>query len=98
MFPRTVPAAEALEFGLVNRVVSAEELPTVVGELARTLAAGPTMAYGAIRRSVAFSAGHPLSESLAQEADQMAVTGASQDHASAVAAFIAKEKPVFQGR
>jgi hypothetical protein len=28
----------------------------------------------------------------------MAVTGASQDHASAVAAFIAKEKPVFQGR
>lgn len=98
MFPRTVPAAEALELGMVNRVVSAEELPTVVGELARTLAAGPTMAYGAIRRSIAFSAGHPLSESLAQEADQMAVTGASQDHASAVAAFIAKEKPVFQGR
>jgi len=98
MFPRTVPAAEALELGMVNRVVSAEELPTVVGELARTLAAGPTMAYGAIRRSVAFSAGHPLSESLAQEADQMAITGGSLDHAAAVAAFIAKEKPTFEGR
>jgi 2-(1,2-epoxy-1,2-dihydrophenyl)acetyl-CoA isomerase len=98
MFPRTVPASEALELGLVNRVVSAEELPGVVDELARTLAAGPTLAYGAIRRSVAFSAGHPLSESLAQEADQMALTGSSQDHVAAVAAFLAKGKPTFQGR
>ena len=98
MFPRTVPAKEALELGMVNRVVSAEELNTVVGQLARTLAAGPTLAYGSIRRSVAFSAGHPLSESLAQEAEQMALTGGSQDHAAAVKAFIAKEKPAFQGR
>jgi 2-(1,2-epoxy-1,2-dihydrophenyl)acetyl-CoA isomerase len=98
MFPRTVPADEALLLGMVNRVVAPEELAAVVDELARTLAAGPTMAYGSIRRSVAFSAGHQLSESLAQEADQMALTGASQDHAAAVAAFIAKEKPTFQGR
>jgi 2-(1,2-epoxy-1,2-dihydrophenyl)acetyl-CoA isomerase len=98
MFPRTVSAAEALELGMVNRVVSAQQFPAVVGELARTLAAGPTLAYGAIRRSVAFSCGHPLSESLAQEADQMALTGGSADHAAAVAAFLAKEKPTFQGR
>ena len=98
MFPRTVPAAEALELGLVNHVVSAEELSTVVGTLAATLAAGPTLAYGAIRRSVAFSAGHPLSQSLAREAEEMALTGGSQDHAAAVAAFIAKEKPTFRGR
>ena len=98
MFPRTVPAAEALELGMVNRVVSGEELPTVVGELARALATGPTLAYGSIRRSVAFSAGHTLSESLAHEAEQMAVTGGSQDHATAVDAFIAKEKPTFRGR
>ena len=98
MFPRTVPAKEALELGMVNRVVSAEELNTVVGQLARTLAAGPTLAYGAIRRSVAFSAGHPLSESLAQEAEQMALTGGSQDHVAAVKAFLAKEKPAFRGR
>ena len=98
MFPRTIPAAEALELGLVNRVVTAEELPTVVGEVARTMAAGPTLAYAAIKRSVAFSAGHTLSESLAQEADQMALTGGSQDHTAAVAAFLAKETPTFQGR
>ena len=97
MFPRTIPATEALELGMVSRVVRPQELATVVGEVARTLAAGPTLAYGSIRRAIAFSAGHPLSESLAEEADQMAVTGSSQDHAAAVAAFIAKAKPTFRG-
>ncbi len=98
MFPRTVPAAEALAIGMVNRVVREVDLANVVSELAGTLAAGPTLAYGSIRRSVAFSAGHPLSESLSQEAEQMDLTGGSQDHAAAVAAFLAKEKPTFQGR
>jgi len=97
MFPRTIPATEALELGMVSRVVRPQELATVVGEVARTLAAGPTLAYGSIRRAIAFSAGHPLSESLAEEADLMAVTGSSQDHAAAVAAFIAKAKPTFRG-
>jgi 2-(1,2-epoxy-1,2-dihydrophenyl)acetyl-CoA isomerase len=98
MFPRNVLAAEALELGMVNRVVGEADLTSVAGELARSQAAGPPQAYGSIRRSVAFSAGHPLSESLAQEADQMAITGASQDHAAAVAAFLAKEEPTFNGR
>ena len=98
MFPRTVPAPEALELGLVNRIVSAPELTTVVGELARTLAAGPTLAYGSIRRSVAFSEGRSLTDSLAHEANQMALTGGSEDHTAAVEAFLAKEKPTFQGR
>jgi len=44
MFPRTVPATEALDLGMVNQVVSEAELSGVVSELARTLAAGPTLA------------------------------------------------------
>ena len=95
---RTVPAAECLELGLVTQVVAAEELEATVGELATTLAAGPTRAYGAIRRAVAFSAGHDLSTSLAHEAELMALTGASADHQAAVDAFLAKEKPRFTGR
>lgn len=98
LLPRTVPADEALTLGLVTRVVTAEELPVVVGELARTLAAGPTLAYGSIRRAVAFSSGHPLSESLAREGEYMSLTGGSEDHAAAVQAFLAKEKPVYHGR
>jgi 2-(1,2-epoxy-1,2-dihydrophenyl)acetyl-CoA isomerase len=46
---------------------------------------------------VAHSAAHPLEESLAYEAELMALTGGTQDHARAVAAFLAKEKPDFTG-
>jgi 2-(1,2-epoxy-1,2-dihydrophenyl)acetyl-CoA isomerase len=69
-----------------------------VGELAARLAAGPTVAFGSIRQAVAYAAAHPLEESLAFEADKMALTGGTEDHLAAVDAFMAKEKPVFHGR
>ncbi len=95
--PRTVPAQEALALGLATQVVPAADLEGVVHDLAAELAAGPTKAYGAIRRAVAYSAGHPLAESLAHEATLMQQTGASSDHAAAVAAFLAKTPPEFTG-
>jgi 2-(1,2-epoxy-1,2-dihydrophenyl)acetyl-CoA isomerase len=98
LLPRTVPAAEALELGLATEVVPPDQLEGRVRELATVLAAGPTRAYGAIRRAIAFSAGHPLEESLAHEAELMGTTGASADHAAAVTAFLAKEAPTYQGR
>ena len=45
------------------------------GALAAKLAAGPTRSYGAIRRSVAYSAEHSFAESLAFEGSMMALTG-----------------------
>ncbi|MBC2932997.1 enoyl-CoA hydratase/isomerase family protein [Nocardioides sp. zg-1228] len=97
-FPRTVTAQEALELGLATQVVSAEELPQAVGELAARLAAGPTVALGSIRQAVAHAAAHPLEESLAFEAEKMALTGGTDDHLAAVDAFMSKQKPVFRGR
>jgi 2-(1,2-epoxy-1,2-dihydrophenyl)acetyl-CoA isomerase len=97
LLPRTVKAAEAAELGLVTEVVPADDLEQRVTEVATQLASGPTLAYGSIRRAVAFSAGHPLAESLTHEAEQMDRTGTSGDHAAAVAAFLAKERPVFTG-
>ena len=58
--PRTIKADEALSLGLATRVVPAADLTDEVGALAASLAAGPTVAYGAIRRSVAYAAGHTL--------------------------------------
>jgi 2-(1,2-epoxy-1,2-dihydrophenyl)acetyl-CoA isomerase len=97
-FPRTVTAAEALELGLATKVVPADELAGEVGALAARLAAGPTVALGAIRQSVAYAAGHTFEESVAFESAMMQKTGATADHRAAVAAFVAKEKPVFEGR
>ncbi len=96
--PRTIPAEEALALGLATRVVPGEELPGLVAETAARLAAGPTVALGAMRRAVAYAAGHSFEEAVAFESEMMTLTGATADHAAAVAAFLAKEKPIFEGR
>ena len=47
---------------------------------------------------MAASSGQDLAGALAYEAELMTLTGASADHRAAVDAFLAKEKPVFEGR
>jgi 2-(1,2-epoxy-1,2-dihydrophenyl)acetyl-CoA isomerase len=98
LMPRTVRADEALAIGLATRVVDDEDLAGEAAQLARELAAGPTLAYASIRRAVAYSSGHDLEASLAHEEELMRLTGASADHRAAVAAFVAKEKPAYTGR
>ena len=97
-FPRTVKADEALELGMATTVVPADALASEVATLAKRLASGPTVALGSIRRSVVYAAGHTLEESLELESAMMQKSGATSDHTAAVAAFVAKEKPVFEGR
>jgi 2-(1,2-epoxy-1,2-dihydrophenyl)acetyl-CoA isomerase len=97
-FPRTVAADEALSLGLATQVVPAGELTEVVTDLGKRLAAGPTVALGAIRQSLTFAADHTFTEAVANESTQMTRTGQTADHAAAVDAFLAKEKPVFEGR
>jgi 2-(1,2-epoxy-1,2-dihydrophenyl)acetyl-CoA isomerase len=95
--PRTIKADEALALGLATRVVAADDLMSETATLAATLAAGPTVAYGAIRRSVAYAAGHTFEEAVAFESQMMTLTGATDDHRNAAHAFVAKEKPTFTG-
>jgi 2-(1,2-epoxy-1,2-dihydrophenyl)acetyl-CoA isomerase len=98
MLGPTLTAAEALELGLVTEVLPVDEVAGRARELAVRLAQGPTVSLGAIRRSLAFSAGHDLAESLELEQQMMELTGSSEDHRGAVAAFLAKERPTFRGR
>jgi len=97
-FPRTVQADEALSLGLATQVVPAGELTEVVTGLATRLAAGPTVALGAMRQSLTFATDHTFVEAVEFESGQMTMTGQTADHAAAVEAFLAKEKPTFQGR
>src|SRR3954449_8646 len=91
--PRTIKADEALSLGLASRVVPDDDLAEEASTLARRLAAGPTVALGAIRRAVGFSSTHGFEESLAHEAELMALTGGTDDHRNAVASFVAKQRP-----
>jgi 2-(1,2-epoxy-1,2-dihydrophenyl)acetyl-CoA isomerase len=94
-----VRSAAAFEMGLLSRLVEDDEqvLPAAQ-ELAARLAAGPTVAYGAIKREVAVAVGSTLTEALAAEAEAQSLCGATSDHKNAVTSFVAKEKPVFEGR
>ncbi|MER7695101.1 MULTISPECIES: enoyl-CoA hydratase-related protein [unclassified Streptomyces] len=97
-FPRSVSARDAYELGLVNRVVPAAELAEEAASVARALADGPTVAYAALKESMAYGAGHTLAEALEKEDELQTRAGASQDHTIAVEAFLAKEKPVYLGK
>ncbi len=92
-----VTAEAALEMGLVNAVVEPERLLPAAHELAQRLAAGPTVAYAAIKESLAFAATSTLAEALDKEAQLQTRCGATDDHRNSTAAFVAKQKPVFAG-
>ncbi|MFJ7148596.1 enoyl-CoA hydratase/isomerase family protein [Streptomyces sp. NPDC100445] len=98
LFPRSIGAAEALELGIANRVVPAAELRAEAERTARALAAGPTVAYAAIKEAVAYGLAHSLAETLEKEDELQTRAGSSEDHAIAVRAFVAKERPTYLGR
>ncbi|WP_219470644.1 enoyl-CoA hydratase-related protein [Nonomuraea rhizosphaerae] len=91
-------AARALELGVVTRVVAPGDVLKTAQELAVRLAAGPTRAYAATKRALAYAAAHSLPEALALEADLQDECAATEDHLGATRAFLAKEQPSFRGR
>jgi len=94
----TFGAAEALQLGLVNRVVPAASLDAQAVQIARRLAQGPTLAIGRMKRLLRTSFDHTLAEQLDCERDEFVANAGSQDFQAGLAAFVAKRKPVFSGR
>lgn len=92
-----VRAADALAMGLVTRVVAPESLLADASDFATSLAAGPTVAYGYIKRLVQASYTSTLEQALALEAELQAAAGRTEDHVNAVRSFLAKEQPTFRG-
>ncbi|GGN82721.1 enoyl-CoA hydratase [Streptomyces albiflavescens] len=98
LFPRSITAQEAYELGIANRLVPSAELRAEAEKVARALASGPTLAYAALKESLAFGLSHSLEETLEKEDELQTRAGASEDHTIAVQAFVNKEKPKYLGR
>jgi 2-(1,2-epoxy-1,2-dihydrophenyl)acetyl-CoA isomerase len=94
----TVDAAEALRLGLCNRVVPAGELEAETRRIVERLAAGPTLAYGRLRRLIRESQHASFEEQLDAEATAFRECAATRDFAEGAAAFLAKRRPSFEGR
>ncbi len=93
-----VTASQALELGLVNRVVPQEAFDDEVGTLAASLASGPTLAYVRARRLIRSSlASDPVTQ-MDAEAESIMAAATTADFREGVSAFIEKRAPVFEGR
>ncbi len=93
-----VSADEAMELGLVNRVVAADALDTFVDDWARRLANGPPIALALSKRMLADSVGRSFEEAIEAEATSQAVNLASDDTREGFKAFFEKRAPRFEGR
>jgi 2-(1,2-epoxy-1,2-dihydrophenyl)acetyl-CoA isomerase len=92
-----LPADKALEWGLVNRVFADDELIGKAREMARELAAGPTVALGLIRRLYWESLDNSYEEQLNLESQMQRKAGATEDFKEGVRAFLGKRPANFKG-
>jgi len=92
-----LPAAQALEYGLVNEVVPADAVVTRARAIAEQFAAGPTLAIGLIKRLVYESWGRELPSGLLREGDAVFELLGSDDLREGFEAFREKRPPQFSG-
>ncbi|MGE0775138.1 MAG: enoyl-CoA hydratase-related protein [Sphingomonadaceae bacterium] len=91
-------ADEALEAGLITRVVDDEAALAEAMAIARKLASGPTVAIGMIRKQVAAALNQTFDETLAVERSNQTTAGRTRDFKESLAAFAEKRPPKFEGR
>jgi 2-(1,2-epoxy-1,2-dihydrophenyl)acetyl-CoA isomerase len=98
MLSDTFDAAQALHLGIVNRVVPNDQLQAETQALAQRLAAGPTQAYGRIKRLLRQSFDTDFATQLDNEQHAFQTSTVTQDFKEAVQAFFAKRPAVFVGQ
>ena len=94
---RVLSAADAEQWGLVNRVVPDDAVRDEALALARSLAAGPTKAFGLAKRVLYEGAASSLEDAMERESRYIATAAATSDAAEGIAAFVAKRAAQFDG-
>lgn len=98
MLGERVPAATALEWGMIWQVVPDAELMAVAQIMAARLAAGPTQTYGLIRSGIRAAMDCSLTNALAVERRNQRLAGQTTDFAEGVSAFLQKRPAAFTGK
>ena len=94
---RAMTAEEGLNWGFFNRVVEADQLMATAQDLAARIAAGPGFANMMTKTMLAQEWSMTLDQAIEAEAQAQAICMQGQDFHRAYHAFVAKEKPVFEG-
>ena len=94
---RTMSAAEGERWGFWNALHPAEELEAQARALAERLAQGPTFAHSITKTQLNHEWNMGLDQAIEAEAQAQAICMQTQDFERAYRAFVAKERPVFEG-
>lgn len=94
---RVLTAHEALEWGIVNRVVPDTELLNQAKVFAAQLATGPTRAYGVSKRLLHSGWAETLETQMENESQAIANSARSSDAREGITAFLQKRPPKFKG-
>ena len=94
---RVMRAEEGERWGFFNRLVPAADLEREALELAGRIVAGPTFAHGITKTQLNQEWSMGLDQAIEAEAQAQALCMQTKDFERAYRAFVAKEKPVFQG-
>ena len=98
LFADIISAKEALDMGLVNRVVPATDLDRFVDDWAHRLAAGPPLTLSMTKTMLNNSFMVSMDQALEDEGRCQTVNFGTADTAEAMMAFVQKRDPVFKGR
>ncbi|MDX5321183.1 MAG: enoyl-CoA hydratase-related protein [Bacteroidota bacterium] len=93
-----VSAKQAFEWGMINKVVPAEELDAAVAEYVNYYAQAPTKAIAMMKKMLNKSFHSDLDTMLEYEAFCQELAGRSDDYKEGVKAFNEKRKPEFKGK
>ncbi|MDY7523721.1 enoyl-CoA hydratase-related protein [Sphingomonas sp. 10B4] len=92
-----VPAAKALDWGMIHSVVADDALDARAFALAERLAAGPTVAIGLMRRQIRSAYEGDYAAAMLQEAENQRTARGSADSMEGGIAFLQKRKAAFKG-
>jgi len=94
---RSMTAQEGERWGYYNRLVEADALEAEAMAMARSIAEGPTFAHGITKTQLNQEWSMGLEQAIEAEAQAQAICMQTRDFERAYKAFVAKQKPVFEG-
>lgn len=97
LFSKVLSAAQAAEWGLVQKVIPDADFSAQIAAIAAQIAAGPTLAYAKTKELYNRALSQPLETQLEEERRNIARSATTRDFSEGISAFLEKRPARFEG-